>query len=329
MLERVVCVHCKRDVTSRQLKRHQQTRICLLAQGKNMTETHTPCPHCNKQLTSAGHRTHSCKLKPIEKSTNNINNLKKKLAVAEATIKALKKKPQQPITINVINNGSGNITNNIVTNVLSADAMEYVSDKISFRHLAGGAQAMANLTIDNLDPNTIICTDYSRKNFIFKTDEKEIIDKGGDLLVKELCKGYKPGALNVIKYAKDNVEFDDPKLVKAFKNLEEIRDGARGNTSGRFCTSLSRTIASRTSVSRSKQKIPSSNLPSTSLDEPIPTEIPTTTITQDTIIDEQDIDDQDIDDQDIDEQDIDEQDIDEQDIDEKDDSWENASTCSY
>jgi hypothetical protein len=299
MLERVVCVHCKRDVTSRQLKRHQQTRICLLAQGKNMTETHTPCPHCNKQLTSAGHRTHSCKLKPIEKSTNNINNLKKKLAVAEATIEALKKKPQQPITINVINNGSGNITNNIVTNVLS-DAMEYVSDKISFRHLAGGAQAMANLTIDNLDPNTIICTDYSRKNFIFKTDEKEIIDKGGDLLVKELCKGYKPGALNVIKYAKDNVEFDNPKLVKAFKNLEEIRDGARGNTSGRFCTSLSRTIASRTSVSRSKQKIPSSNLPSTSLDEPIPT----TTITQDTIIDEQD-------------------------IDEQDDSWENASTCSY
>jgi hypothetical protein len=98
MNDKVKCEYCHREVISRQLKRHQTSRVCLLAQGKSREETQSPCVGCSKLLTIAGHQTHKCK------KSSETDNLRTKLEAANKKIKALQKKTN--VTINIVNNVS-------------------------------------------------------------------------------------------------------------------------------------------------------------------------------------------------------------------------------
>ena len=259
MNDKVTCEYCEREVVGRTLKRHQSTRVCLIAQGKSDTYAQSPCIGCSKLLTTSGHRTHKCK-----ELTENAK-LQKKLEAANKKIKSLQKKTN--VTINIVNNVSNvnHITNNITNNILTTESIKSVADKLKYHHLINGSKSIGDLTIDTLADGTVTCTDSSRKNLKYETKNGKISDDGGHWFVKELCKGFHPKASSIVKEVmnEEEFDFDDADFTIARKNVSAMIDGSHGRTNNRFCSVLRSTIAKRTTSKCPKKTDKLDNGPNT------------------------------------------------------------------
>lgn len=229
---RVECEYCKREVIKTQLKRHQLTKICIIAQGKNSSDALTPCPKCQKSLTLEGHVKHKCiDGRTTRKHKSSLQSLEKKIEELQEQVKVLSNTPK--------------IVNNNIQIIICSDLFK--NSVLTFKDLRQGGEAIAMVALDVVG-NNILCLDINRLKFTYTGNKGQITDHGGVGLLTSICKGLVNQADISYNKAKDEydpltaVDMDFDILREGLYNLKSMKQGADGRIKNKLCQTIGETI---------------------------------------------------------------------------------------
>ena len=144
------------------------------------------------------------KIKLLESQNNELNikynELNIKYNHLEEKYLSLQNKP------NIINNFNSNIINNknnlSIFNNLTPLTDSFIKDQASLlktKDIVNGAKSLALFARDHSFKDRVICTDVSRRNFIFKDENNNIIkDPKGVKITKKFIENNKPELINLL-----------------------------------------------------------------------------------------------------------------------------------
>jgi len=288
------CNLCKKDFSTKSnLNRHQMTsKKC-----KGAEKLIFKCDFCMKEISSKqmlSYHLNICKEKERQivvrkqEDDEKYNNLQQQVLELKKELEETKKRPtnMNNITINTnIDNSTHHNYGNIMTYMTKELVQETFEKNYTLQDFFGSQKALAEFTTRNFlmgkNKALYLCTDKSRKRFIYTDDEQnEIEDLNAAILIKLISKGfgtveklYKKES-TILKSRLSRFEKDDytemiietrdqiKKLEEVYKQIINIikeGDGYRNQLSRSLPTSLEHRIDIDNKLEQLEDSLPESS----------------------------------------------------------------------
>jgi len=205
------CEHCGSTVNAYKMKRHQESKKCLEAQGHK--PTYVKCQGCSKSLLSSYLPQHKCSLVKKKKKEQVVKSESKTQNVVIDNRVDNSVNNSVNIVVNVVNNGVLNITPELIQGIVE----HFTRDT-----LLGGGEALANLTLDQLPDGTIACTDVSRGKLVYTMGGNRCVDVRGKALAATVVGAVTPKA-NTLRLDAIEEECDNYIGKVATANYRQIK----------------------------------------------------------------------------------------------------------